>query len=106
MVEVYNCYILILLFSKEHFKPNLRVVAPAQQVLGFFSGKIAQKGPISGIKKAGEPPKIEKIKKYLRFVLFGSQLTKKNLEKLILKKKVSIAHCYYNVWMKQKPRRW
>ena len=94
MVEVYNCYILILLFPKEHFKPNLRVVAHTQQILGFFSGKIARKGPILGTKKAGEPPKIEKIKKYLRFVLFGSQPTKKNLVQLILKKKVSIAHCY------------
>ena len=39
MIELYHCYILILLFSKEHFGPNLRAVAPTQQVLGFFSGK-------------------------------------------------------------------
>ena len=87
VAEVYNCYILILLFSNEHFKPNLRVVAPTEQALGFFQGKNARNWPILGIKKAGKPPKIEKIKKYRRFVLFGSQPTKKNLEQLILKKK-------------------
>ena len=35
MVELYNCYIPILLFSKEHFEPNLRVVAPTHLDLEF-----------------------------------------------------------------------
>ena len=36
MTELYHCYIPILLFSTEHFGPNLRVLTPTQQVLGFF----------------------------------------------------------------------
>ena len=78
MIELYNCNIVILLFSKEHFKPDLRVVAPTQQVLGFFSKQNCRNWHFLGIKKAGEPPKIEKIKKYFRFMLFRSQPTKKN----------------------------
>ena len=51
MIEVYNCYILILLFSKEHFKLNLRVVAPTQQVLGFFFRQNCPKRAHFGHKK-------------------------------------------------------
>ena len=36
MVQLYNCYTLILIFSKKHFGSNLRVLEPRQQVLGFL----------------------------------------------------------------------
>ena len=95
MIELYSCYILILLYSKEHFEPDLRVVAPTQQVLGFFFKQNCQKWAHFGHKKAGEQPKIEKIKEYLRFMLFRYQPTKKNCELLILRKKLkSIVHIF------------
>ena len=36
MVQLYNCYILILLFSKKHIGPNLRVLAQRIHVIGFY----------------------------------------------------------------------
>jgi len=45
-------------------------------------------------KKGGEPPKIDIFQKYFIFTLFIPKCIKQNWSKKILKKNVSIAHCY------------